>query len=68
MSLKAFHAVFITLAILLCWGFAYWCLASEVAKGQLMYQTASPVALLCGLGLILYGRKFQQKMRRLKNG
>ena len=68
MSLKAFHFVFITLSTLLCWGFAYWCFASEIAKGQLMYQTAGPVSLVCGFGLILYGRKFQQKMRRLKNG
>jgi len=68
MSLKAFHALFITLAILLCWTFAYWCLASDIAEGQLMYQAAGPVAVICGFGLILYGCKFQQKMKRINHG
>jgi uncharacterized membrane protein YdjX (TVP38/TMEM64 family) len=68
MSIKAFHFLFITLSVLLCWTFAYWCLTSEIAEGQLMYQTAGPLALLCGLGLIVYGYKFRQKMRRLNNG
>jgi hypothetical protein len=67
MSLKAFHFLFVALSILLCWGFAYWCLAAEVAKGHLMYQAASPVAFAGGLGLVLYGRSFQKKMRMLKN-
>lgn len=67
MSIKAFHFVFITLSILLCWLFAYWCFAAQIAKGHLLYQTAGPVSVVCGFALILYGRKFQQKMRRLNH-
>ena len=67
MSLKAFHVVFISLSVLLCWGFAVWCLASQVTRGNAAYHTVGPVALLCGIGLIVYGVKFRHKMRRLES-
>ena len=66
MSLKAFHILFVSLSVLLCWGFAFWCLTSQVAGGNPTYLAVGPAALLCGVGLIFYGFKFLQKMRSLK--
>lgn len=66
MSLRAFHVVFISLSVLLCWGFAAWCLTSQAAHGSSAYHFVGPAALLCGCALILYGVKFREKMRRLQ--
>jgi hypothetical protein len=65
MSLKAFHVLFVCLAVFLCWGFAYWCLGSPAAGQTPTYQGVGAVSLLCGFGLIFYGFKFLQKMKRL---
>jgi len=65
MSLKTFHVLFICVAVLLCWGFAYWCIAADAAAGNACYGAGGPVAFLCGLGLILYGFKFLQRMRSM---
>ena len=33
MSLKAFHILFVSLSVLLCWGFAFWCLGWDTSMG-----------------------------------
>ena len=59
MSLKAFHVLFITLAILLSIGCAVWSLANDVMPA---FGWASAVV---ALGLIAYEIYFVRKARRI---
>jgi hypothetical protein len=59
MSLKAFHIVFISLAILLAAGCAAWSFVNEIA---IPFGVASVVV---GLGLFVYGIWFLKKARRI---
>lgn len=64
MSLKAFHIVFVSLSILLAFGFAAWCFAQYGdghRSADLIYGIGSAVA---GIGLIFYGKYV---LRKLKN-
>lgn len=63
MSLKAFHIVFISLSAVLAGGSAVY--AITAVEGPLAYVWAG-VAVLAGVGLILYGRRFLAKMRQLE--
>ncbi len=60
MSLKAFHVIFISLSILLCWGFGAWCIAAQDARGYLALGWGS---ILLGFGLIGYEIKFLRKLK-----
>jgi hypothetical protein len=66
MSLKAFHLVFITAAVLLAFGFSAWLLkeywSSDGGIWDLVFGVAS---LLAGVGLILYERYFLKKTKKL---
>jgi len=64
MSLKAFHIVFVTLSILLAFGFAAWCFTQygdSRRNTDLIYGLGSVAA---GVGLIFYGKYV---LRKLKN-
>lgn len=65
MSLKAFHVVFITAAILLAFGFGAWLFreyrSPAGTSGDLVWALAS---LAVGVGLIFYERYV---LRKLKN-
>ena len=57
MSLKGFHIFFISLASLMCFGFAAWLYAGSP------FAALASVGL--GIGLIVYGVSFWKKMRKL---
>ena len=59
MSLRAFHIIFILLAILLAIGCAVWSFANETAFG---FGVAS---CLVAVGLLVYGVWFLKKTRRI---
>jgi hypothetical protein len=59
MSLKAFHVIFIILAILLAIGCAAWSFANEAALG-FGYASAATA-----LALVIYGVWFLRKSRRI---
>lgn len=59
MSLKAFHIVFIVLAILLAALCAFWSFSNEIA---IPFGIASVIVGLC---LILYGIWFLKKAKRI---
>ena len=64
MSLKAFHIVFVTLSILLAFGFAAWCFTQygdSRRNADLIYGLGS---VAVGVGLIFYGKYV---LRKLKN-
>jgi len=64
MSLKAFHIVFVTLSILLAFGFGAWCFnqyGDSHRTADLLYGLGSVAA---GVGLTFYGKYV---LRKLKN-
>jgi len=66
MSLKAFHIVFITAAVLLALGFGIWLLkgyfSPEGTAGDLVFGLLSIVS---AVGLVLYERYFLKKTKKL---
>lgn len=66
MSLKAFHLVFITAAVLLALGFGIWLLkgyfSPEGTAGDLIFGLLS---LASAVGLIIYERYFLKKTKNL---
>ena len=65
MSLKAFHVIFITAAVLLAFGFGAWMLrAYDQAgmKSDLIYGVSS---LVVGLGLLVYEGFFLKKLKHV---
>ena len=65
MSLKAFHLFFISLAVLLCWGFGGWCLMSEAVRDRAGYTATGVASILIGLGLVIYEVQFWRKLKDL---
>lgn len=65
MSLKAFHIFFITVSVLLCFGFGAWCLGSDDARGNASYRTAGWISFVSGAGLVVYEVVV---VRKLKDG
>ncbi len=66
MSLKAFHIVFITSAILLTLGFGGWCLSNFLsAEGTKRDLAAAIVSLVAAIALFVYGRYFLKKLRNI---
>ena len=63
MSLKVFHIVFITVSILLSFGMAAYAWF-EVENGLRLVWVA--LAILVGVGLILYGRAFLKKIGEIQ--
>lgn len=64
MSLKGFHIVFISVSVLLAFGFGVYCLATPPVASH-AWQAMGIVSLLGGCGLVAYEVSFLKKMRRL---
>lgn len=65
MSLKAFHIVFITAAILLSFGFGGWLINSYTMSGKIGELVFGIVAGLVGVALIAYERYFLRKYKHI---
>ncbi|HSI83506.1 MAG: hypothetical protein ACAI35_16105 [Candidatus Methylacidiphilales bacterium] len=65
MGLKHFHIVFITAAVILCLGTAYWFLFSEKSEGGPLSLFFAVVSLIIGAGLVGYEVYFIQKSKNL---
>lgn len=63
MSLKAFHVFFISVSVLLCLGFGWWCFSSDSARGREGYSAAGAVSFLLGLALVVYEVNFLKKFK-----
>lgn len=63
MSLKAFHIFFIMVSSLTVIGFGVWCLVSGAA-GKTVFTIMGVSSLIVGVGLIVYGKRFLEKMKR----
>ena len=65
MSLKAFHLFFIALSIVLAAFSAAWATGQYRAEHDAASLIYLCVCVLSGIGLAVYGAKFQRKARRL---
>jgi len=63
MSLRAFHLFFIAISVVLAAFFAAWAAGQYSAGHQVSYVIVAVIALACGLGLAVYGAKFQRKTK-----
>lgn len=65
MSLKAFHLVFITAAILLAFGFGIWLARNFFAGGSAMNLISALLSFGAGVGLIVYEFYFLKKTKNV---
>jgi hypothetical protein len=66
MSLKAFHIVFISAAVLLAFGFGAWLLKAYFsAEGRGWDLAFGALSVLSGVGLIIYEYYFLKKTKNL---
>jgi hypothetical protein len=66
MSLKTFHIIFVSMAVLLCLVFGGWCLNSDFAKGRAGYVITGYVSFVFGALLVLYEIMFLRKLKEKK--
>jgi len=60
MSLKIFHIFFITISLILCFGFSWW--SFQQSGGYVIIGIGSIAA---GIALFFYGKNFLNKMENL---
>jgi hypothetical protein len=65
MSLRAFHLLFIALSVVLAAFFAVWAAGQYWVMQDATYIVVSAGSLAAGVGLGIYGAKFQRKTRYL---
>ena len=65
MSLKAFHIVFIGVSTLLCFGFGIWLFLPHQESPTAFSMVGGLFSFAAGVGLILYGRRFLQKLKHV---
>jgi hypothetical protein len=63
MSLKAFHLVFITAAILLAFGFGVWLARNFFSNGGVVNLVSALLSFGTGIGLIVYEWYFLKKTK-----
>ena len=59
MSLKAFHVIFVLFSLAITVGFGVWALTTNPE-----YRVWGIVSLVLAAGLVVYGVKFLQKLKR----
>lgn len=65
MSLRAFHLFFIAASVVLAAFFAAWAAGQYQTSHEWAYVVTGALALAAGVGLGIYGTKFQRKTRHL---
>jgi divalent metal cation (Fe/Co/Zn/Cd) transporter len=67
MSLKVFHIVFISLSVVLAFGFGLWLLIGQPVEVGLIDIVAAILSFGVGILLVLYEIKIVKKFRSLKS-
>ncbi len=62
MSLRKFHILFISVSVLLTFGYGGWSLRFYANEGGGIYLTMGLLSLLAGVGLLVYGRWFLREV------
>ncbi|MBI4436168.1 MAG: hypothetical protein HY590_01990 [Candidatus Omnitrophica bacterium] len=65
MSLKEFHIVFMTSAVLLCLGFSYWGFVQYHELRGASYVVTAILSLVTAMGLVIYEISFIKKTKTL---
>ena len=65
MSLKAFHLFFITLSVILAFGYAVWAFQSYTTDGGFIMLVGSIFSVFAGVVLILYAISFLKKLKNV---
>ncbi len=65
MSLKALHIIFVTCSTLLAFGFGAWSFHAYSHSRAVLDLVMGIVALVVGLGMIVYGRYFLKKLKNI---
>jgi hypothetical protein len=65
MSLKAFHVIFITAAVLLAFGFGAWMLDAHKDSGAASDFNLGVGSLVVGVGLVIYEVYFLRKLKKV---
>lgn len=65
MSLKALHIVFIIASVLMSVGFAGWCGYYFFNYGEIPMLIMGVLSLLTGVVLVVYGKRFLQKLKHV---
>jgi len=63
MSLKIFHIIFISLSILLSFGFGVWSIRFSATENHGGYFWAGLISFVVSMALIVYGVNFIKKMK-----
>jgi hypothetical protein len=63
LSLKAFHLLFISLAVVLTGGFAVWCVVTYIARHQASMLGLAAGSLVICAALIAYGVRVRRKLK-----
>lgn len=66
MSLKSFHVFFITVSMMLAFGFAVWGFQQYGEHGEGLYLLLGILSGVMGAGLILYGALFLKKINSME--
>ena len=66
MSLKTFHIIFITMAVLLCLVFGGWCLGSDYGRGHAGYAISGYVSFVFAVLLVVYEIVFLKNFKEKK--
>jgi len=65
MSLKHFHVIFITIAVLLCIGFGAWTFLADSDQITTAIQVTGVVSLILAAALAVYGIWFYRKSKKV---
>jgi len=63
MSLKAFHIVFVTVSVLLAFGFGVWAVRDWQRAGDWVSLACGVASLLGAVVLVVYGKWFLRKLQ-----
>ena len=66
MSLKTFHLVFITLAILISIGFGVWGILSFIERNDALELSLGILSLLIAITLVIYERSMFKKLHHIR--
>ncbi len=65
MSLKTVHIIFITASVLLAVGFGLWALNHYATAGSIGYLLTGILSVVSGVVLVVYGKRFLQKLSHI---
>ena len=65
MSLKSFHLLFIAVSTILSFGLATWAIDAHWSRGEQGAIPLAIVALVLGVGLVIYGVRVRMKFKSM---